>query len=227
MYSVIIPAAGSGSRMNLGYNKLLHKVANQTIIEHTVRWFFNDIKCRQIIIVINLVDQEKMERLFERQPRIQFVIGSHSRGESIYEGLKVVKEKIVLIHDGARPFINQQMIDDCYDQAAKDFGAICAVVPKDTIKMRHTSRSDMIGSTLNREQLLAVQTPQAFPTDILLKANELAKRTNFLELATDDASIVEKFTEVAVKVVAGDYKNIKFTTPEDIDYFEFLLRRRF
>jgi len=226
MYAVIIPAAGTGSRMNLGYNKLFHKINNRTVIEHTVQWFINDIKCRQIIIVTSLDDKEKMSQLFDRQNRVICVTGATSRQESIYQGLLTVTEEIVLVHDGARPFINQQMIDDCYDIASKGFGAVCGVASKDTIKERVVDAVDTIGRTLKREQLVMVQTPQGFRTNILKKANELAIESNSLHLATDDASLVERYTEIPVKIVAGDYKNIKFTTVDDIDYFEFMLRRK-
>jgi len=227
MYTAIIPAAGSGSRMNLGYNKLLHKIAGYTVIEHTVRHFLNDIMCRQIIITSSADDLEKISGLFYREKRIEVVLGDVTRQESICQALEFVKHDIVLIHDGARPFINKQIINDCADLAATGVGAITGVKIKDTIKKRHSSNNNMISQTLNRDQLIAVQTPQAFPTDVLKKAYALAKNVSFLSTATDDAMIVEKFTEIPVMIVEGDYKNLKFTTTEDLEYFEFLLRRRF
>lgn len=226
MYTVILPAAGTGSRMNLGYNKLLHKIGGRTIIEHTVAWFLNDIKCTQIIIVVSANDQAAMSDLFNNHPRVEIALGGPSRQESIYNALEQIREDIVMIHDGARPFINQNTIDNCYEIALKGLGAVVAVTPKDTIKQRHSSKLNIISRTLTRNTLVAIQTPQAFPTSVFKKANELAKNAKTLGTATDDASLVEKYTEIDVKIIDGNYKNIKFTTVEDIEYFEFLMRRK-
>jgi len=223
MYTVILPAAGIGSRMGLGYNKLFHKIARRTIIEHTAAVFLNDIKCSQIIITANEEDLLKMHTIFELQPRVEIMIGGATRQDSVFNALKEVSQKIVLVHDGARPFVTQQMIDDCYDVAEQGFGAIVAVPPKDTIKQRHSSKIDIVNRTIPRNELVFVQTPQAFPTDVLQKAHQLAN--NALISATDDATLVENHTEIDVKIVEGDYKNIKFTTPEDIAYFEFLMKK--
>jgi len=225
MYTVILPAAGSGSRMKLGYNKLFHKIARRTVIEHTVAWFLNDIKCKQIIVVASANDQVEMFNLFHSYPRVEIILGGNSRQESIYNALEHVREDIVMVHDGARPFVNNLIIDTCYEVASAGFGAVAAVAPKDTIKERHSTVHDVISRTLPRDALVAVQTPQAFPTTILKKANALAKNAQLLQEATDDASLVEKYTEIEIKVVDGDYKNIKFTTSDDIAYFEFLMRR--
>ena len=224
MYTVIIPASGSGSRMGLGYNKLFHKISYRTIIEHTVAVFSNDIKCSQIIITARKDELFKMRDLFERRQRIEIVTGGSTRQESIVNALSHVREKVVLIHDGARPFVTQSLIDSCYDIAEQGFSAIVAVSPKDTIKKRHPSRLDIVDRTLPRDELVCVQTPQAFPTDVLQKAHQLAQYAG-LE-ATDDAMLVENYIDIPVKIVEGDHRNIKFTTPDDIPYFEFLMEKR-
>lgn len=225
MYSVIIPAAGTGSRMGLDHNKLFYKISDHTIIEHTVNKFTTDQKCKQIILTVSVADLEKMQKIFTNYPPVKIVIGGKTRQESVYNALEQVTEEIVIVHDGARPFVTSKIIHACYNIAKKGFGAISAVLPKDTIKQRHPSKVDTIGLTLLRNELVAVQTPQAFPTAVLRKANDLAKKANTLSAATDDASIVEKYTDVDIKIVAGDYKNIKFTTLEDIEYFKFLMKK--
>lgn len=221
MYSVIIPASGTGSRMGLGYNKLFYQVAGRTLIEYTVANFFNDIKCKQIILTVNPNDLDRMRDIFDSYPRVSLVIGGSTRQESIYNALETVTEAIVLVHDGARPFVTNDLIDACYDVATGGVGAIVAVVSKDTIKQLDSQRNNVINRTLPRETLVVVQTPQAFPTDVLKHANRLAVDAGFI--GTDDASLVEQFTEIEIKIVEGDYKNIKFTTPEDIAYIEFLM----
>ena len=223
MYTVILPAAGIGARMGFGYNKLFHKIARRTIIEHTAAVFLNDIKCSQIIITANEDDLLKMHTLFEYQPRVEIMVGGDTRQASVHNALRHVDQKIVLVHDGARPFVTQKMIDDCYDIAELGFGATTAISLKDTIKQRHSSKGDVVNRTIPRDALVSVQTPQAFPTDVLQKAHQLAH--NAFITATDDASLVENHTEIDVKIVEGDYKNIKFTTPEDVAYFEFLMKR--
>ena len=224
MYTVILPAAGTGSRMKLGYNKLFHKIAKRTIIEHTVARFLNDIKCTQIIIVANADDQATMKELFKDHRRVEFITGGPTRQESVFEALTHVREDVVMVHDGARPFVTSRVIDECYEVASKGYGAISAVIPKDTIKQRHSVNRNFVKQTIDRNGLAVTQTPQAFPTVILKKANELAKNAFLLDLATDDASLVENFTEIAIKIVDGAYANIKFTTPEDIKYFEILMK---
>ena len=225
MYSVIIPAAGTGSRMRLGHNKLFYKVSEQTVIERTVNKFAVDQKCKQIILTVSNTDLEKMKEIFPNHQAVKIIIGGKTRQESIYNALEKVTEEIVIVHDGARPFVTSKVIDNCYDMAKKRFGAIAAVLPKDTIKQCHPSKVDTVSHTLSRNELVAVQTPQAFPTSVLKKANELAHNDRALSEATDDASLVEKYTDIDIKIVEGDYKNIKFTTPEDIEYFEFLMKK--
>ena len=225
MYTVIIPAAGAGTRMKLGYNKLFHKIAQRTIIEHTVDCFLKDAKCAQIIITTSIHDQLKMNNLFNKCPHIEIILGGETRQESILNALDHVREKTVLVHDGARPFVNARIIKACYEAALTGAGAVACVPVKDTIKQRHPIKKDTIATTLIRDQLILIQTPQAFPTDVLRQANAYAKNAGTLNEATDDASLVEKYTAVEIKIVDGDYKNIKFTTSEDIAYFEFLMKK--
>ncbi|MCL1990577.1 MAG: 2-C-methyl-D-erythritol 4-phosphate cytidylyltransferase [Defluviitaleaceae bacterium] len=225
MYTVILPAAGTGSRMKLGYNKLFHQVADRTVIEHTVSHFLNDAHCTQIIIVTNAHDQAKMSDLFNSHAHVDLILGGNTRQESIYHALEHVKEDVVLVHDGARPFINSRIIHACYETAKSGLGAITAVPLKDTVKKRQSFQTALIEKTLNRARLVATQTPQAFPTSVLKMANARAKQAHTLNEATDDASLVEQYTEIDIKIIDGDYKNMKFTTSEDIAYFEFLMKK--
>ena len=225
MYSVIIPAAGTGARLGLGYNKLFYKIAGRTMIEHTVAIFLNDPKCKQMILTVNECDLKQMHDIFNRYyPRISLILGGKTRQASIYHALEVVTLDIVLVHDGARPFIIPDLINKCYQIAALGFGSIVAVPSKDTIKQRDNKRQDVVHKTIPRDDLVLVQTPQAFPTKILKKAYERAIQAEYV--GTDDASLVEAFTDIEIKIVEGDYNNIKFTTPEDIEYFEFLLKEK-
>ena len=226
MYTVILPAAGTGSRMELGYNKLFYKIAGKSIIKHTVDHFLNDSKCKQIIIVTSAADQAQMQALFPTKPQIEFVVGGANRQASVYAALAHVREDVVMIHDGARPIVAPQQIDQCYQLARNGYGAVTAVKPKDTIKTAYFVNDNyFVNKTLNRDELILIQTPQAFPTNVLKTANERAFSADSLDHATDDASLVELHTETDIVIVPGKYQNQKFTTPDDILYFEFLLTK--
>lgn len=210
-YSAIILAAGTGSRMGLGYNKMLHLVHQKPVVAHTVQPFLQDPRCSQLILVVNQAELAVMQSIFPNE-HLQFVIGGSKRQESVYQGLQQVKEKIVLIHDGARPFVNQRMIEDCYMWATSGVAAVVGVPVKDTIK--RVSKERMVLETLERHELFSIQTPQAATTATLKLAHEKARAENFI--GTDDVSLIERYTKVNVRIVEGAYTNIKLTTPEDL-----------
>jgi len=226
MYSAIIPASGTGSRMGFRFNKLLYKINDMTILEYTARTFLEDARCKQIILTVNHKDFDKISQIFASSTKVQIEIGSKTRQESIYNGMQVVTEDFVLIHDGARPFITESMISSCLKVLDKDRGAVLGFTPKDTIKLRKKFDPRFIESTLIRDELVAVQTPQCFPTSPLKEANEKAFRDGFLPVATDDAMIFEKYTDIPIEIVEHNEANPKFTTPDDVEYFEFLLKKR-
>lgn len=223
MYSVIIPAAGNGTRLNLGYNKVFYNLFGKTIIEHTVNVFLNDLKCTQIIVTSTEGDLPKMKELFKNSNKVEFSLGGKSRQESIYKALKFVTENVTIIHDGSRPFLVQEMIDGCYNIAKEGDGVTVAIKPNYTVKKIHPSNSSVLG-TINREELLSAQTPQAFPTKVIQMAHQLAADSCFE--GTDCSQLVEVHTDVPVKIVEGSHKNIKFTTSEDIEFFEFLMTKK-
>ena len=131
---------------------------------------------------------------------------------------KKASVEVVLVHDGARPFVTQQMISECFELAKKGHPSIVAVPVKDTMKR---VVNGVVVETPNRDEMYSVQTPQAAPTELLKKAHEAAKKTHFL--GTDEASLIEKYTDIPVCVVKGAYTNIKLTTPEDLLMAEQLL----
>ena len=156
-----------------------------------------------------------------KNPRIEIVSGGSERQYSVYHGLQVVREEVVLVHDGARPFVTQQMISECFELAKKGHPSIVAVPVKDTMKR---VVNGVVVETPNRDEMYSVQTPQAAPTELLKKAHEAAKKTHFL--GTDEASLIEKYTDIPVCVVKGAYTNIKLTTPEDLILANQLLASR-
>jgi len=220
-YQVIIPAAGSGKRMGAGYNKLLMNLAGRPIILHTLDVFEKDPNCNRIILVIHADDEPFFTETQGRYPKIDLVYGGSERQYSVYNGLKAAQANgIILVHDGARPFIRPETISRLVDSARKNGAVIAAVPVKDTIK----KATDLeVVETVDRSSLWQVQTPQAFHFSVLQSAHEQAKIEGYL--GTDEASLVEKNGH-PVKIVESDYDNIKLTTPEDLYFAEAILKKR-
>ncbi|ADM36150.1 2-C-methyl-D-erythritol 4-phosphate cytidylyltransferase [Bacillus spizizenii ATCC 6633 = JCM 2499] len=214
-YDVVIPAAGQGKRMKAGRNKLFIELKGDPVIIHTLRVFDSHRPCEKIILVINEREREHFQQLLTDYPfqtAIELVAGGDERQHSVYKGLKAVKqEKIVLVHDGARPFIKHEQIDELIAEAEQAGAAILAVPVKDTIKRVQDLQ---VCETIERSSLWAVQTPQAFRLSLLMKAHAEAEYRGFL--GTDDASLVEEMEGGSVRVVEGSYTNIKLTTPDDL-----------
>lgn len=210
-YSVVMPCAGIGSRMKLGYNKLLFKMNNgKTVLENTMAVFLADDRLEEMILCVGENDKETIQTFVSDQ-RVSLVLGGATRQDSVYNGLKAVKSKWVLIHDGARPFLKKERIDDLLNGLENHPACLLMVPTKDTIKV---VEDGVVVSTPKRETLYNAQTPQAFALDIVLDAFKKAEEEHFI--GTDDASVVEAFGNCKVKMILGDYDNIKITTPEDL-----------
>ncbi|KAA0544126.1 2-C-methyl-D-erythritol 4-phosphate cytidylyltransferase [Bacillus sp. BGMRC 2118] len=224
-YTVIIPAAGSGKRMKAGKNKQFIMLGDQPVIIHTLRVFEQDPQCSEIIVVINDMERDHFSELirsYNLQKVRKLVSGGAERQDSVYNGLMEVEDlnSLVLVHDGARPFINIERIHELVMKASETSAAILAVPVKDTIKK---VKNGLVEETVERSSLWAVQTPQAFHVHLLRQAYEHAFQTSFL--GTDEASLVERLHK-PIAVITGDYENIKLTTPEDIVYGESILHNR-
>lgn len=221
-YEVVIPAAGRGKRMGADRNKLLLELNGVPVIIHTLRVFEKDALCSGVILVIHPDDHETLTQLL-KQYKIEkvahMVQGGEERQHSVFEGLKAAEADIVMVHDGARPFIKQTVIRRLSETAASDGGAIAAVPVKDTIKK---VQNGLVTETVERSSLWSVQTPQAFQLEVLMNAHQEAVRTGFL--GTDEASLVEK-TGGKVAVIESDYDNIKLTTKEDLVFAEAILAK--
>ncbi len=214
-YTAIILAAGSGTRMNLGYNKMLMTIRDKPLITLTMQKFIEDINCTQLIIVSNEQDTTEIKSILTHyhlyNQKCMMVRGGEERQHSVYNGLQKVKNKIVLVHDGARPFITQSLINTLVKEAMKYGCCIPGVKVKDTIKY---VEDHFIKKTIPREYLYAVQTPQACQTERIKLAHDKAIKEEFL--GTDEASLIEKYTNIRVKIIESSYDNIKITTKEDI-----------
>ena len=175
-YEVVIPAAGQGKRMNAGKNKLFIELSGIPIIIYTLRVFEADPKCQGIILAINPQEEVIFSELIDTyglKKVKRLVPGGAERQQSVFNGLKQVEADIVLVHDGARPFIQEELIHQLTEAASLHAGAIVAVPVKDTIK-KVQDRS--VVETVERSSLWSVQTPQAFRVSILYKAHQEARR---------------------------------------------------
>ncbi len=224
-YEVIIPAAGAGTRMGAGTNKLLLKLVGRTIVEWTVLVFALDPNCRQIILPVKESEQSILERIFGHdsfQDKIRFVTGGSERQFSVRNGLAAVASatEIVLVHDGARPFIDRDQVGRLVTSAVQNGGSVLAVRVKDTIKK---CSDQFVTESVDRDHLWAMQTPQAFRVEQLRAAHQWAEAHGFL--GTDEASLLEKIGQ-PVAIVEGNYENMKLTTPEDLLFAEVILQRR-
>lgn len=222
-YVVVIPAAGQGKRMKAGKNKLLISLKGTPVIIHTLRVFESHRPCKKIILAINESERGDFQQLLAQFPigtEIELVAGGQERQHSVYEGLKTIsQESVVLVHDGARPFVKHEHIDKLVETAEQTGAAVLAVPVKDTIKRVEGSQ---VAETFDRSSLWAVQTPQAFRLSLLKKAHIEAESRGFL--GTDDASLVERLDGCSVHVVEGAYTNIKLTTPDDLISAEAIMK---
>lgn len=224
-YRVIIPAAGQGKRMKAGKNKQWIILDDKPLIAHTLTVFQQDPNCEAIILVINEKEKQDFQALIEDfsfTKVTRLVHGGAERQHSVFNGLKTLTDAsphdVILVHDGARPFVTHDLIKRVAEKAAATGAAVLAVPIKDTLKRTDGS---VIIETVDRTGLWAAQTPQAFHYQLLYDANLYAEKHNLA--ATDDASLVEIFGH-PVSLVVSDATNIKLTTPEDLMFADLILK---
>ena len=224
MNGVVIVAAGTGSRMNMGINKQFIKLEGKEIIAYTIEKFYNNSNIEDIVVVVKEDESEffKKEILDKYNfKNVKIAYGGKERQDSVYNGLKLLDEKcdVVLIHDGARPFVSDKIIDKSIEEAKEHKAIVVGVPVKDTIKVIDNDKN--IVDTPNRSVLWAVQTPQTFDYNILIDAYKDAFKNKFY--GTDDAMLVERIG-YKVKMIEGSYNNIKITTQEDLNIGSQILR---
>lgn len=220
----MMPAAGSGTRMGAGQNKLFLELAGKTILGHTLTVFEEDPWCTGIILAVKDSERPGIEAIL-RDSAITKVkalpAGGAERQDSVAACLEAHREGgIVLVHDAARPFIARSVIHELAECAAEHGAAVAGVKAKDTMKY---VTNGQVEETADRERLWIIQTPQAFRYELLLDASRKARNDQFL--GTDEATLAER-AGLPVHVVESTYDNIKMTTPEDLAYGGYLLKKR-
>lgn len=222
----IITAAGKGKRMGYGIKKPYIILNGTPLLAHAILPFEQSKAINGIVIVTAKGDEDfclkNIVKRFKFKKVLKVVCGGKERQDSVMSGIMAAGNgwDIVVVHDGARPFIAKKSIEEVIKSARRRGAATLAVPVKDTIKQ---VCSGFVKKTLPRDELWAIQTPQAFKFDILKKAHLRAFKQGFI--GTDDSILVE-ISGCKVAVVNGSYDNIKITTPEDLTLGKVILKNR-
>jgi 2-C-methyl-D-erythritol 4-phosphate cytidylyltransferase len=228
----IIPAAGLGTRMAPGGkrahpSKQFFEINGAPILIHTLRVFARNRQINQIMVVLRRNEMDRFARQLEKEKlaaKVEIVEGGEHRQESVANalaGLQAAKDDIVLVHDAVRPFVDDEIIGNVIREVEKHNAAIAGLPAVDTIKhVDRTAEGALITSTIPRERVVQAQTPQGFRYELIKRAFDSATADGFT--GTDEASLVERLG-VDVWVVMGSARNIKITTPADLELAEFLL----
>ena len=208
-YSAIVVAAGKSERFSEG-NKLLYKLKDgRSVLDHALELFRADQDCRQIIVVTS--DQTLNEACKAPNWRELYCMGGATRTDSVYHGLMAVDQQIVLIHDGARCYLEAEDLKQIKKAMETERAALLVRDCFDSMKM---VKDGYVVKSLDRDELKHAQTPQAFYTSDILDAYYKAFKEK--QIATDDVAILEKYTDIKVKCVSAIGRNEKITTIEDI-----------
>lgn len=222
--SVIIPAAGLGTRMGrsapekAGISRKQFMLLNGSpILIHTIRKFVSTTLVNEIVVALRADDVVWASELFSQQgfsKVVRVVEGGETRQQSVENALATIQPDtdLVAVHDAVRPFIETEVIEKVIREAAETGAAIVGIVPVDTVKQVHRNK---VRATLPRDRLILTQTPQVFRFDLLKQAFEKAREDLFV--GTDESSLVERLEKVEVSVVSGTDRNIKITKPSDMD----------
>lgn len=216
--TAIVLAAGQGKRMNSKVQKQFLLIKGKPVLYYSLSCFQNSREIEEIIVVtgkdsINFCKQEIIEAYgFSKVKAV--IAGGRERYDSVYAGLCACEDSdYVFIHDGARPFLTEDMIRRGKEAVLASGACVIGMPSKDTIKI--ADENGMVASTPSRSLVWNIQTPQIFSYTAIREAYERARQQNMADI-TDDAMVMERFGNMKIKLVEGSYENIKITTPEDI-----------
>ena len=223
-FSAIILAAGSGKRMGAAVAKQYLPLRGKPLMVYSLEAFDKSAVDEIILVVapgeIPYCQKEIVDKYHIRKVT-HIIEGGKERYDSVYAGLSVVSGQYVMIHDSARAFVTDDIIQRSMEEVER-YGAIVVGMPvKDTIKI--AGEKGFVSDTPDRSKVWSVQTPQCFETNLIKNAYEALMRQERICL-TDDAMVAEQMTDVPVKLIEGSYHNIKVTTPEDLVQAEYILQ---
>ena len=229
--TVIIPAAGLGTRMapaGKGMpSKQFFELNGTPVVIHTLRVFARNRQVSQIVVALRKNEMDHFRRQLEKEKlsaKVEMVEGGDRRQESVANALarlKAAADDIVLVHDAVRPFVDDEIIANVIQEVEKHGAAIAGLPAVDTIKqVERAAEGAIITSTIPRERIVQAQTPQGFRYELIKRAFDSAAADGFT--GTDEASLVERLGE-SVWVVMGSPRNIKITTPADMELAEYFI----
>lgn len=227
----VVLAAGQGKRMNTKVPKQFMELAGKPLVYYSLKVFEESFIDEVVLVTgeneIPYCKKEIAEKYGFHKVK-QIVAGGKERYHSVHAGLVAALDAdYVFVHDGARPFITQQILEKAYDTVKIENACVVAVPSKDTVKI--IDENGYVAQTPNRDRVWNMQTPQVFEYRLIRAAYDILLREEDKVLAegiriTDDAMVVETFMKQPVKVVEGSYENIKITTPEDLAFAEIIAR---
>ena len=224
-YIALIAAAGSGSRMGKTEKpKQFLKVNGHRLLHYTIDAFNKHPQIDLIVVVTNPEYTNEVLNIVEKNhfDKVKYIVqGGKTRQESVFNGLKILKENdtadddVVLIHDAARPLVSQEIISKNIEASKKYAAVETAIKVTDTIVQ--SLNEDIVNNVPDRQTLYQAQTPQTFWFGLIYQAHEMAKDD---PIATDDAQLIHKYLNRNVHIVEGEKKNFKVTTMEDYEYMK-------
>ena len=222
----LIPAAGQGRRLGAAVAKQYLSLGGTPILVRTLRVFEENPLVNGIVLAVQPGRQDRLQDDFLRSypchKLLRVVAGGAGRQESVARALEAVPAgaELVVIHDGVRPLLGQELLSAVIEAARRSGAALAAVPVRDTVKQ---VEGGLVRATLDRSSVWLVQTPQAFSADLIRRAHEKAASDGIQ--GTDDAALVERLG-IPVEVVTGSEENIKVTTPADLIFAEAILAAR-
>lgn len=231
--TAIVLAAGQGKRMQSKVHKQYLLIKDKPVLYYALQAFENSF-IDDIVLVVGKDEEEYCQKEIVDKygfTKIRTIVeGGKERYHSVAYGIKSIKWNCdyIFIHDGARPFINKEILERVFEQVQKSKACVVGMPVKDTVKIADTA--GFVESTPNRARVWQIQTPQVFEAGLIKSAYErlLAEEVQLLSsgvVITDDAMVVEYFTKLPVKLVEGSYQNIKITTPEDLEIAGVFLKK--
>jgi len=213
--SAIILAAGTSTRFGGEANKVFADLKGNPVLYYSLKAFAENPLIDEIILVINPLGKAQISEITSKFKKpIKIINGGSTRKQSVHNALKIASGDIVIIHDGARPMLAQEHINNCLEAMQNFKGISIAVKSKDTIKI--TNDNNIVETTTPRKNTWLIQTPQCFDKNTLLNAHEKHAGD---ETITDDCMLLE-LEGINVKLIEGNYNNLKVTTKEDINILE-------
>lgn len=224
--TAIVLAAGQGKRMNSRVQKQFLELGGKPLLYYSLKCFQDSGMIRDIILVTGAESvafcKEEIVEKYGLTKVTKVIPGGKERYDSVYEGLLSCRDtEYVLIHDGARPFITEEIIRRGIQGVEKTGACVIGMPSKDTVKIADTQ--GYVAETPERSSVWTIQTPQIFEYNLIREAHEKI-RCRDMSAITDDAMVVERASGAKISLAEGSYKNLKITTPEDLDIAEIFLK---